>query len=50
MTVGVNCNFTYGLLNFYVFPLVGMRLTLEKWEVTISTARFSLMYTHLWER
>lgn len=50
MTLGFNCDFNYGLFNFCVFPLVGMRLILEKWEVTILTEPFSLMYTHLWER
>jgi hypothetical protein len=50
MAFGFNCNFNYDLLKLYVFPLVGMRLTLEKWEVTILTAPFSLMCIHHWER
>ena len=63
ITFGFNCNFNHALLRLFglydnfknftslsVFFLVGMKLTLEKWEVTISTAPFSLMCTRLWER
>lgn len=60
---GFNCKFNRAVLRLFglyddvknfislsVFFLVGMRLTLEKWEVTISIAPSSLMCTHLWER
>lgn len=60
---GFNCNFNHTLLRLFglydnlktliflfAFPLVGMRLTLEKWEVTISTVPSSLTCTPLWER
>lgn len=63
ITFAFNCNFNHALLrlfglydnlkiliSFFVFPLVGMRLTLEKWAVTTSIAPFSLMCIHLWER